>query len=82
VCQDRVSDDPRIKCTCDTVGWWGDPAEVAVQQSSPEHSLGRDVVRQLTEGTLGRGVNPSGTTVLARVWARMISRPLVDEALT
>jgi hypothetical protein len=39
-------------------------------------------VRLLTEGTLGRGVNPPGTTVLARGWARMRSRFLVDEALT
>jgi hypothetical protein len=38
-------------------------------------------VRLLTEGTLGRGVNPPGTTVLARGWARGRSRPLVDEAL-
>jgi hypothetical protein len=37
-------------------------------------------VRLPTEGTLGLGVNPSGATVLARGWARMRSRPLVDEA--
>jgi hypothetical protein len=36
----------------------------------------------LTEGTLGRGVNPSGTTVPARGWARMRSRPSADVALT
>jgi hypothetical protein len=34
----------------------------------------------LTEGTLRRGVNSSGITVLARGWARMRSRLLVDEA--
>jgi hypothetical protein len=34
----------------------------------------------LTEGTLERGVNSSGTSVLARGWARMRSRPSVDEA--
>jgi hypothetical protein len=34
----------------------------------------------LNEGTLGRGVNSSGTTTLARGWARMRWRPLVDEA--
>jgi hypothetical protein len=45
-------------------------------------ALGEMGVRLLTEGTLGRGVNSSGTTVLARGWARMRSRPLVDEALT
>jgi hypothetical protein len=39
-------------------------------------------VRLLTEGTLGRGVNPSGTTVPARGWARMRSRPSADVALT
>jgi hypothetical protein len=37
-------------------------------------------VRLLTEGTLGRGVNSSGTTALARGWARMRSRPSIDKA--
>jgi hypothetical protein len=46
----------------------------------PSWASGEPRVRLLTEGTLGRGVNPSGTTVLARDWARMRSRPLVDEA--
>jgi hypothetical protein len=41
---------------------------------------GETGVRLSTEGTLRRGVNPFGTTVLARGWARMRSRPLVDEA--
>jgi hypothetical protein len=27
--QDKVSGDPCIKCSCDTVGWRGDPAKVA-----------------------------------------------------
>jgi hypothetical protein len=45
-------------------------------------ALGETEVCLLTEGTLGRGVNPSGTTTLARGWARMRSRPVVDEALT
>jgi hypothetical protein len=39
-------------------------------------------VRLLTEGILGRGVNPSGTIVPARGWAWMRLRPSVDEALT
>jgi hypothetical protein len=41
-------------------------------------------VRSSPEGTLGRGVNPPGTTVPARGrdWARMRSRPSVDVALT
>jgi hypothetical protein len=43
---------------------------------------GEPRVRPLPEDALGRGVNPSGTTVLARGWARMRSRPLVGEALT
>jgi hypothetical protein len=46
----------------------------------PSWASGEPRVRLLTEGTLGRGVNPSGTTALARGWARMRSRPLVDEA--
>jgi hypothetical protein len=45
-------------------------------------ALGETGVRLLREGTLERGVNLSGTTVPARGWARMGSRPLVDEALT
>jgi hypothetical protein len=46
----------------------------------PSWASGEPKVRLLTEGTLGRGVNPSGTNVLARGWARMRSCPLVDEA--
>jgi hypothetical protein len=45
-------------------------------------ALGEPRVRPLPEEALGRGVNPSRTTVLARGWARMRSRLLVDEALT
>ena len=48
----------------------------------PSLALGEMGVHLLTEGTLGRGVNPSGTTVPARGWSRMRSRPLVDVALT
>jgi hypothetical protein len=48
----------------------------------PSWASGEPRVRLLTERTLGRGVNSSGTTVLARGWARMRSCPLVDEALT
>jgi hypothetical protein len=50
----------------------------------PSWASGEPRVRLLTEGTLGRGVNLSGTTVSARGrgWARMRLRPLVDEALT
>jgi hypothetical protein len=48
----------------------------------PSLALGETGVCLLTKGTLGQGVNPSDTTVLARGWARMRSCPLVDEALT
>jgi hypothetical protein len=48
----------------------------------PSWASGEPRVRPLPEEALGLGVNPSGTTVLARGWARMRSRPLVDEALT
>jgi hypothetical protein len=48
----------------------------------PSLALGETGVCLLTEGTLRWGVNPFGTTVLARGWARMRPRPLVDEALT
>jgi hypothetical protein len=47
----------------------------------PSWASGEPRVRLLTEGTLGRGVNPSGTTVPARGWAQMRSRPSVDVAL-
>jgi hypothetical protein len=36
MCQGKVPGDPRIKCACDTVGWEGDPAEVAARQSLPK----------------------------------------------
>jgi hypothetical protein len=36
----------------------------------PSLASGEPGVRPLPEGTLGRGVNPLGTTVLARGWAR------------
>jgi hypothetical protein len=39
--QDKVSDDPCIECSCDTVGWRGDLAKVASPQSLPELGLGR-----------------------------------------
>jgi hypothetical protein len=39
--QDKVSDDPCIKCSCDTVGWRGDPAKVASPRSLPELGLER-----------------------------------------
>jgi hypothetical protein len=48
----------------------------------PSWASGEPRVRLLAEGTLGRGVNPSGTTAPARGLARMRSRPLADVALT
>jgi hypothetical protein len=46
----------------------------------PSWASGEPRVRLPTEGTLGRGMNSSGITALARGWARMRSRPLIDEA--
>jgi hypothetical protein len=48
----------------------------------PSWASGDPRVRLLTEGTLGRGVNPPGTTVPARGLARMRLRPLAVVALT
>jgi hypothetical protein len=39
--QDKVSGDPCIECSCDTVGWRGDLAKVASLRSLPELGLGR-----------------------------------------
>jgi hypothetical protein len=39
--QDKLSGDPCIECSCDTVGWRGDLAKVASPRSLPELGLGR-----------------------------------------
>jgi hypothetical protein len=39
--QDKVSLDPCIKCSCDTVDWRGDLAKVASPRSLPELGLER-----------------------------------------
>jgi hypothetical protein len=39
--QDKVSGDPCIECSCDTVGWQGDLAKVACPRSLSELGLGR-----------------------------------------
>jgi hypothetical protein len=39
--QDKVSGDPCIECSCDMVGWRGDPAKVASLRSVPEPGLER-----------------------------------------
>jgi hypothetical protein len=65
-----VSGDPCIKCACDTVGgkviWPG----LLYDKVYPSLASDEPGVRSLPKGALGRGVNPSGTTVLARGQAR------------
>jgi hypothetical protein len=68
--QDKVSGDPCIECSCDTVGWRGDLAKVASPRSLPSWASSESKVRPLLEGTLGRDVNPPGSAVFARGWAR------------
>jgi hypothetical protein len=72
-----VLGDPRIKCACNTVVW---PRSLHYKVC-PSLASGEPRVRPLPEEALGRGVNPSGTTVLARgrAWAR---RDHVPEAST
>jgi hypothetical protein len=41
VCQDKVSGDPCIECSCNSVGWRGDLAKVASLRSLREPGLGR-----------------------------------------
>jgi hypothetical protein len=62
-----VSGDPRIKCSCDTAGRYGDLAKVA---SRRRLGLGQPKVCPLLEGALGRDVDPPGSAALARGWAR------------
>jgi hypothetical protein len=40
-CQDKVSGDPCIECSCDPVDWRGDLAKVASPRSLLELGLGR-----------------------------------------
>jgi hypothetical protein len=47
----------------------------------PSLASGEPGVRLLSQEVLGRGVNPSGTTILARGWARA-RRDRVPEAST
>jgi hypothetical protein len=68
--QDRVSGDPCIECSCDPVGWRGDLAKVASPRSLHELSLGRVEGAPVALGGLGRGVNPPGSAVPVRGWAR------------
>jgi hypothetical protein len=71
VSEDKVSGDPRIKCACDTVGGKVIRPRLLYDKVCPSLASGEPGVRPLPEGTLGRGVNPLGTTVLARGWARV-----------
>jgi hypothetical protein len=52
-----------------------------LDEACPSWALGEPRVRPLPEETLGRGVNSSGTTVLARGRARARSRPLGRRSL-
>jgi hypothetical protein len=65
-----VSGDPRIKCACDTVGVKTIWPRLLYDKVCPSLASGEPGVRPLPEEALGRGVNPSGTTVLARGRAR------------
>jgi hypothetical protein len=66
-----VSGDPRIKCARDTVGGKAIWLRPLYDKVCPSFASGEPGVRPLPEGTLGRAVNPFGTTVLARGWARV-----------
>jgi hypothetical protein len=65
-----VSGDPRIKCACDAVGGKAIWPRLLYDKVCPSLASGEPGVRPLPEEVLGRGVNPSGTTVLARGRAR------------
>jgi hypothetical protein len=65
-----VSGDPHIKCACDTVGGEAIWPRLLYDKVCPSLASGEPGVRPLPEEVLGRGVNLSGTTVLARGWAQ------------
>jgi hypothetical protein len=65
-----MSGDPRIKCACDTVGGKAIWPRSLYDKVCPSLASCEPGVRPLPEGALGRGVNPSGTIVLARGRAR------------
>jgi hypothetical protein len=60
-----VSDNPRIKCAHDTVGGKAIWPRLLYDKVCPSFASGEARVHSLPEGTLGRVVNPFGTTVLA-----------------
>jgi hypothetical protein len=61
-----MSGDPHIKCACDTVGGKAIWSRLLYDKVGPSLASGEPGVRPLLEEALGRGMNPSGTTVLAR----------------
>jgi hypothetical protein len=65
-----VSGDPCIKCACDTVGGKAIWPRLLYDKVCPSLASGEPGVRMLPEEALGRGVNLSGTIVLARDRAR------------
>jgi hypothetical protein len=69
-CQDKVSGNPCIKCACDTVGGKEIWPRLLYDKVCPSLASGEPGVRPLREEALGRGVNSSGTSVLARGRAR------------
>jgi hypothetical protein len=70
VSEDKVAGDSRIECACDMVGGKVIRSRLLYDEVCPSLASGEPGVRPLPEGTLGRGLNPLGTTVLARGWAR------------
>jgi hypothetical protein len=65
-----VSSDPYIKCACDMVGGKAIWPRLLYNKVCPSLASDEPGVRPLPEGALGRGVNPFGTTILARGQAR------------
>jgi hypothetical protein len=66
-----VSGDARVKCACNTVSGKAIWPRLLYDKVCPSLASGEPGVRPLLEEALGRGVNPSGTTVLARGQARV-----------
>jgi hypothetical protein len=60
-----VSGDPHIKCACNTVGGKAIWPRLLYDKVCLSLASGELGVRPLSGEALGRGVNPSGTTVLA-----------------
>jgi hypothetical protein len=70
-----VSGDPHIECACDTVGGKAIWSRLLYDKVCSSLASGEPGVCPLLEEVLGRGVNPSGTTVL--VTPRPIPGPAV-----